>query len=425
MRRHDGHRARPRPSTPATPIPSSGSSTTSARPWSRATPCTCAARWRRISTRASRRGRRRRRRRPSRRWTTSSCCSTECGATLEHICKATVYLTDIRYREPVYRVLGERLRGRVPRLHRRRGAGAGAAGVAGRGRRRPRSSRSERVTFSLVGRCGRTGMFGTAVTSSSPAVAARCAHARAGVGAAATPERDRPAPRPGRARPAWPPGGRRQQARRRGARRGAGRRVPPADGGRRSGVDRRVSRARTRSARTRSPQGGRTPSPPATCSRRSDVPAAMVEAFAADPGAHLGDAADRARSRAGLDAGGEEGPVRSAGMVVVRPASNGRSPTCASTGDDDPIAELADLWAIWEPQIGRLRHARARPRGVTRLRRPGGRPLEQTGQAPNGAWPHGSLHASAGQPLMRLWPAMMSALIAVKMPVSEVAFGFE
>ena len=30
------------------------------------------------------------------------------------LCKCTVYLTDIRYREPVYRVLGERLRGVFP-----------------------------------------------------------------------------------------------------------------------------------------------------------------------------------------------------------------------------------------------------------------------------------------------------------------------
>lgn len=38
----------------------------------------------------------------------------EAGATLAQICKATVYLTDIRYREPVYRVLGERLKGVYP-----------------------------------------------------------------------------------------------------------------------------------------------------------------------------------------------------------------------------------------------------------------------------------------------------------------------
>ncbi len=42
------------------------------------------------------------------------------------------------------------------------------------------------MTFSLVGRCADTGMLGVAVSSSSPAVAARCAHVRARVGAAAS-----------------------------------------------------------------------------------------------------------------------------------------------------------------------------------------------------------------------------------------------
>jgi enamine deaminase RidA (YjgF/YER057c/UK114 family) len=38
----------------------------------------------------------------------------ECGARLEDICKATVYLTDIRFREPVYEVLGRWLEGVHP-----------------------------------------------------------------------------------------------------------------------------------------------------------------------------------------------------------------------------------------------------------------------------------------------------------------------
>jgi uncharacterized Ntn-hydrolase superfamily protein len=42
------------------------------------------------------------------------------------------------------------------------------------------------MTFSLIGRCARTGQFGMVVSSSSPAVAARCAHVRAGVGAVAS-----------------------------------------------------------------------------------------------------------------------------------------------------------------------------------------------------------------------------------------------
>jgi len=38
----------------------------------------------------------------------------EAGARLEHVVTCDVYLTDIRHREPVYRVLGERLRGVYP-----------------------------------------------------------------------------------------------------------------------------------------------------------------------------------------------------------------------------------------------------------------------------------------------------------------------
>jgi enamine deaminase RidA (YjgF/YER057c/UK114 family) len=38
----------------------------------------------------------------------------ECGATLAQITSCHVYLTDIRHREAVYRVLGERLRGVFP-----------------------------------------------------------------------------------------------------------------------------------------------------------------------------------------------------------------------------------------------------------------------------------------------------------------------
>ncbi len=42
------------------------------------------------------------------------------------------------------------------------------------------------MTFSIVGHCQRTGMFGVAITTSSICVGARCPHVRAGVGAVAT-----------------------------------------------------------------------------------------------------------------------------------------------------------------------------------------------------------------------------------------------
>jgi enamine deaminase RidA (YjgF/YER057c/UK114 family) len=38
----------------------------------------------------------------------------ECGVTLEHIVKITIYITDPRWREPVYRVIGTWLKGVYP-----------------------------------------------------------------------------------------------------------------------------------------------------------------------------------------------------------------------------------------------------------------------------------------------------------------------
>ena len=39
---------------------------------------------------------------------------TEAGSRMEHVCRIVVYLTDIRYREAVYRVMGSYLRGVHP-----------------------------------------------------------------------------------------------------------------------------------------------------------------------------------------------------------------------------------------------------------------------------------------------------------------------
>ena len=38
----------------------------------------------------------------------------EAGGSMEHLCKVVVYLTDIRFREPVYRVMGRWLKGVYP-----------------------------------------------------------------------------------------------------------------------------------------------------------------------------------------------------------------------------------------------------------------------------------------------------------------------
>ena len=69
----------------------------------------------RAGSRHPRERRRRRSRRPGRAGDGQRrAAAGECGAALEDICKFTIYVTDIRYREPVYRVLGEWLKGVFP-----------------------------------------------------------------------------------------------------------------------------------------------------------------------------------------------------------------------------------------------------------------------------------------------------------------------
>jgi uncharacterized Ntn-hydrolase superfamily protein len=78
------------------------------------------------------------------------------------------------------------------------------------------------------------------------------------------------------------------------------------------------------------------------------VPRAMAEAFAARPDDDLGSRLVAALT-AGLEAGGEEGPVHSAGMIVV---SDMPFPLTDLRVDwsDDPIGDLAKLWRLWRPQ---------------------------------------------------------------------------
>jgi uncharacterized Ntn-hydrolase superfamily protein len=79
------------------------------------------------------------------------------------------------------------------------------------------------------------------------------------------------------------------------------------------------------------------------------VPQAMVAAFAADRGESL---ADRliAAMKAALEAGGEEGPVHSAGLVMVEEVPWPVADLRIDWSDGDPIAELASLWELWKPQ---------------------------------------------------------------------------
>ena len=79
-----------------------------------------------------------------------------------------------------------------------------------------------------------------------------------------------------------------------------------------------------------------------------EVPLAMVGAFAERPDDELGDRLVAALA-AGLQAGGEQGPVHSAGLLVVSdvpwPLTDLRVDWSA-----DPVGDLTTLWRLWRPQ---------------------------------------------------------------------------
>jgi len=79
------------------------------------------------------------------------------------------------------------------------------------------------------------------------------------------------------------------------------------------------------------------------------VPQAMVEAFLASAG-HLGDRLLAALA-AGLAAGGEAGPVHSAGLLLVRDVAWPAADLRVDWDDSDPIAALGRLWTIYQPQL--------------------------------------------------------------------------
>lgn len=203
------------------------------------------------------------------------------------------------------------------------------------------------MTFSVSARCARTGMFGIAVSSSSPCVAARCAHARAGVGVVATQNITDPM---------LGPQGLDLLAKGLSASEVLARfaaEAPYFDYRQVVVLDRQGRAAGHSGAHTLGTHGIVTATDVAAAGNLlsdSIVPDRMVEAFLADPDAHLGDRIIAAM-RAALDAGGEEGPVHSAGMLLVDKVGWPVADLRVDWSEDDPIGELAALWQLWRPQM--------------------------------------------------------------------------
>lgn len=202
------------------------------------------------------------------------------------------------------------------------------------------------MTFSIVARCQETGMFGVAVSSSSPAVAARCAYARAGVGAVASQNITDPRLGP--------------------------RGLDLMEGGASAveavssiqdtapHIDYRQVLAVDAAGRTAIHSGGNVlgvwgeaKDENVACGgnllANDSVLQVMVDTFLGSSGG-LGDRLMTVM-RAALEAGGEAGPVHSAGMLLVRDVPWPVADLRVDWSDGDPIAELDALWTLYKPQL--------------------------------------------------------------------------
>jgi uncharacterized Ntn-hydrolase superfamily protein len=212
------------------------------------------------------------------------------------------------------------------------------------------------MTFSLVGRCERTGAVGAVIASASMAVAARCVAVRAGVGAVCSQSTTDP----------------RLREELLGAMAGglAASDAVAAVTGQAADIAYRqlaVVDAAGGSAiysgelALGEAAGVRAAGAAAAGNLLADrgVPAAMLAAFTERAGDCLGDRLIAALA-AGLAAGGEISPVRSAGLVV---AESVPWPVTDLRVDwhDDPVGELAGLWLIWQPQAASYMQRALRP----------------------------------------------------------------
>ncbi|MBY6117637.1 DUF1028 domain-containing protein [Mameliella alba] len=202
------------------------------------------------------------------------------------------------------------------------------------------------MTFSLVARCADTGMFGVAISSSSPAVAARCSYARAGVGAVASQNVTDPTLGP-LALDLMAGGMSAAEALTEVQKRGKFieyRQVLAVDS---SGGTAIHSGPNSLGIWTQAQ--GRDVASGGNLLDNDGVPAAIVAGFETAQG-HLGDRLIAAM-RAGLAAGGEAGPVHSAGMMLVDKVPWPVADLRCDWTEDCPIEAVATAWEVYKPQL--------------------------------------------------------------------------
>ncbi len=202
------------------------------------------------------------------------------------------------------------------------------------------------MTFSLVARCAQTGMFGVAIASSSPAVAARCSYSRASVGAVASQNITDPSLGPltldlmGRGLTA-------KQAIKKIVASGKFikyRQVLAVDrfGGTAIHSGPSSLGIWTQAQDDNVASGG-------NLLANDGVPQAIVDGFQSASG-HIGDRLIAAM-RAGLAQGGEAGPIHSAGVQICDTVAWPVADLRCDWTLDCPIENIATAWDIYKPQL--------------------------------------------------------------------------
>ncbi len=202
------------------------------------------------------------------------------------------------------------------------------------------------MTFSLVARCADTGMFGLAISSSSPAVAARCAYTRAGVGAVAS--QNITDPRLGPFALDLMQGGMSAKEAIAGVRDQGQhieyRQVLAIDANGQTAIH-----SGPKSLGIWTDASGKDVIAAGNLLANEDIPKTLVEAFEQSTG-HLGDRLITAM-KAGLAAGGEAGPIHSAGMQLCDKVAWPVADLRCDWTESCPIDAIATAWEVYKPQL--------------------------------------------------------------------------
>ena len=203
------------------------------------------------------------------------------------------------------------------------------------------------MTFSIAGRCARTGMLGIAISTSSIAVAARCPFARAKVGAVSTQNVTDPRLGPkgldlleqGLAAPE--------------AMKQLIAHAPHKEFRQVTMIDAQGRTAHWTGAKALGTHGvaeGQDCVAAGNLLQNPGVPRAMVKAFEAEPGMALPERLITALEEA-IVAGGEAGPVHSAAVLVHDQQQWPLVDLRVDWADENPIGGLRALWVAYQPQM--------------------------------------------------------------------------